>query len=79
MYQLKDEKGRQMKYNPYPKFNAQKVKNTIENGTLVFNYTKDNILTQTFKKVRKAGKIQPKVDSDGNKKILKQKGENIIY
>jgi len=66
-YALKDEKNIQLHYIPHPKFDAQLVKGNIENNTLIYNYTKDNITTQTFKKVRVAGKIQYKKDSNGNK------------
>lgn len=79
MYKFRDESGKQLSYTPHSDFDVQKVKKAVENETLVYNYTKDNVTTQTFKKVRKAGKIQPKVDEDGNKKILERNGQNIVY
>ncbi|WP_299547657.1 type II CRISPR RNA-guided endonuclease Cas9 [Seonamhaeicola sp.] len=80
MYDLKDKIGDQLDYKPHSHFNSQKVKNQIENNTLIFNYKKDNVVTQTFKKVRNAGKIQYKKESNGNKlynQPLMQAGDTI--
>ena len=68
MYQKKDETGKLLRYKPYSGFDAQKLKKSIENETLIYNYVKDNLTTQTFKKVRKAGRIQPKIDTNGKKR-----------
>lgn len=70
-YALKEKSNNQFHFTPHSKFNAQKVKEKINNNTLIYNYTKDNISTQTFKKVRKAGKIQYKKDASGNN-IIKE-------
>ena len=69
MYHLRDTQNKQLQYAPYKDFDAQAIKRKIEEETLVVNYFKDNIITQTFKKVRKAGKIQYKTDGQGNKMI----------
>ncbi len=66
MYHLRDTENKQHKYKPYSNFNAQEIKNTIENKTLIVNYSKNNTTTQTYKKVRKAGKIQYKYDKQSN-------------
>lgn len=79
-YAQKDEKNIQLRYRPYPNFDAQYVKQDIENNTLIYNFTKDNITTQTFKKVRIAGKIQYKKDKKGNKILpepLMSRGDTI--
>jgi len=70
-FALKDETDKQLRYTPYPNFNAQSIKHNIENNTLIYNFTKDNITTQTFKKVRIAGEIQYKRDTNGNKILSK--------
>ena len=69
MYHLRDTQNKQLHYTPNKEFDAQAIKRKIEEETLVVNYYKDNIITQTFKKVRKAGKIQYKTDGQGNKII----------
>lgn len=71
MYHLRDTQNKQLHYSPYKGFDARAIKRTVEAETLVVNYFKDNITTQTFKKVRKAGKIQYKTDEKGNE-IMEQ-------
>lgn len=66
---IEDGKG-QLRLNPpnLENFNPQKIISEIENNTLVVNYTKDTITKQTFKYVRKRGKIQ----------YLKRKGKFML-
>lgn len=66
---MEDGKG-QLRLNPpnLENFNPQKIISEIENNTLVVNYTKDTITKQTFKYVRKRGKIQ----------YLKRKGKYML-
>jgi CRISPR-associated endonuclease Csn1 len=78
-YKSKDEFKKQFHYSPHANFNVQRIKRMIENETLIFNYTKDNVTTQTFKKVRKSGRIVAKKDENGDKIILSKNGENIQY
>jgi len=64
-YALKRKANKQLRYTPHPNFDAQRIKRAIENNTLIYNHTKDNVTSQTFKKVRKAGKIVYKKDKNG--------------
>lgn len=83
--QLEEGKG-QLRINPFgfENFNAQKIISEIDSNTLVVNYSKDTITQQTFKNVRKRGKIQYLkrngeyvLDENQNKIPLKAKGDTI--
>ena len=83
--QLEEGKG-QLRINPFDfeNFNAQKIISEIDSNTLVVNYSKDTITQQTFKNVRKRGKIQYLkrndeylLDENQNKIRLKAKGDTI--
>lgn len=66
-------------------FNSQALINRIENETLIVNYEKDKITEQTYRNVRKRGKLQYLKDeigdyikdNKGNKVLLKSKGASI--
>lgn len=66
MYRKDEKSKKQFRYRPYSNFNAQDVLKAIDESTLIVNYKKDNLLQQTFKKVRKNGKIQYQKDEQGN-------------
>lgn len=57
-YFEEERKGKQFTTKPFKDFHAQKLIKDIENSTLIFNYTKDKIISQTFKKVRKRGVVK---------------------
>ncbi len=87
MYRLAETQGRQYRTNPdgFYNFNAQKLVNDINNNTLIVNYHKDKIIEQTYRYVRKRGKLQYlkdkngkfKLDKDGEKILLKAQGATI--
>lgn len=70
---------------PFKGFSSQAIIQNIENNTLVFNYVNDNILSQTYKNVRKRGRLQYlkddqgrfKLDEKDKKILLKAKGDTI--
>lgn len=70
---------------PFAGFNSQTLIQNIENNTLIVNYENDKILNQTCKNVRKRGKLQYlkdkqgkfKLDENGNKILLKMKGDTV--
>jgi CRISPR-associated endonuclease Csn1 len=66
-YKIRENNNKQFHYIPHKNFDAQKIKKEIETNTLIYNYTKDTLTSQTFKKVRKSGKIQHKKDKNGDK------------
>jgi len=68
----------------FPGFNAQKLIRFIDDNTLIINYYKDKITEQTYRNVRKRGKLQYLtkegkyvLDKNGNKIQLKAKGVTI--
>ena len=86
MYKRIEEGKGQLRINPYgfENFNAQKIISEINANALVENYTKDTITQQTFKNVRKLGKIQYLkrngeyvLDENQNKILLRSKGDTI--
>ena len=77
MYKKAEEENRQFTIKPYPTFNSQKLIDKIEKETLIVNYQKDKILQQTFRKVRKRGKIQYVKDRDENF-VLDPNGQKIV-
>jgi len=86
MYKLEEETGEQYHESPdeFPGFNAQKLIKYIENNTLIVNYQKDKITEQTYRNIRKRGKLQYLkrngkfvLDEKGNKIPLKAKGTTI--
>ncbi len=70
---------------PFAGFNSQTLIQTIENNTLIVNHESDKILNQTYKNVRKRGRLQYlkeeqgkfKLDKNGNKILLKAKGDTV--
>lgn len=70
---------------PFQGFNSQAIIQKIENETLIVNYRKDKILKQTFKNVRKRGKLQYlkdkegkyTLDANGQKILLKANGDTV--
>jgi len=68
-YEHQERREGQYTTSPYPNFNAQVLIKNIEETTLIFNHTKDKIISQTYKKVRKRGKIQK--NEDGTIKWMK--------
>lgn len=70
---------------PFAGFNAQSLIKKIETNTLIFNHESDKILNQTFKNIRKRGRLQYlkdkqgkfKLDESGNKILLKAKGDTV--
>jgi CRISPR-associated endonuclease Csn1 len=70
---------------PFDGFNSQKLIHDIENNTLVVNYENDKILKQSYRNVRKRGKLQYVKnkkgefvrDKNGNKIIKKAKGDTV--
>jgi len=70
---------------PFKGFDAQTIIQNIETNTLIVNYEKEKILKQTFKNVRKRGKLQYlknkqgkfKLDENNNKIPLKAKGDTV--
>lgn len=61
-YKYQEQYKKQFTTQPYSNFDAQKLIREIEDNTLIYNYTKDKIITQTYKKVRKRGVIQKNED-----------------
>jgi len=68
-YEKQERREGQYTTSPYPNFNAQELIRNIEETTLIFNHTKDKIISQTYKKVRKRGEIQK--NKDGSIKWMK--------
>lgn len=70
---------------PFVGFNSQTLIQNIENNTLIVNHESDKILNQTYKNVRKRGKLQYlkdkhgkfRLDENGNKILLKAKGDTV--
>ena len=85
MYETYENEKRQYTTSPFPGFNSQKLIQNIENNTLIVNYENDKILKQTYKNVRKRGRLQYLknkkgkfiLDKDGDKIILKAKGDTV--
>jgi CRISPR-associated endonuclease Csn1 len=85
MYETHEKEKRQYTTLPFPTFNSQKLIQHIDNSTLIVNYEKDKILKETYKNVRKRGKIQYLKDKKGNfvldkddkKILLKATGDTV--
>ncbi len=86
MYELDEKENKQYRANPdgYPDFNAQDLIKYIDSSTLIVNYQKDKITEQTYRNVRKRGKLQYLkrkgkfvLDKNENKIPLKAKGATI--
>lgn len=65
-------------------FNAQKLIKYIDSNTLIVNYEKDKITEQTYRNIRKRGKLQYLkkngeyvLDQNGDRILLKAKGTTI--
>jgi len=69
----------------YINFNAKELIQKIDNSTLIVNFENDKILKETYKNVRKRGKLQFLkdkkgkfvFDKNGNKTLLKTNGDAI--
>ncbi len=68
-YEKQERREGQYRTFPYPNFNAQELISNIEDTTLILNHKKDKIISQTYKKVRKRGKVQK--NEDGSIKWMK--------
>jgi CRISPR-associated endonuclease Csn1 len=85
MYETYENERKQFTTSPYPEFNSQKLINDIENNTLIVNYEKDTIVKETYKTVRKRGRIQYVknkkgefvLDKEGNKIVKVAKGDTV--
>ncbi len=86
LYKSQEEKKPTYHTTPdgFTEFNAQELIDYINNNTLIVNYKKDKITEQTYRNVRKRGKIQYLkkngkyvLDKGGNKIPLKAKGTTI--
>lgn len=87
MYKLDEKEGKQFRADPdgFHNFNAQSLIKTINDNTLIVNYKKDKITEQTYRNVRKRGKLQYLkdkkgnfvLDKNGNKILLKARGASI--
>ena len=83
MYETYENEKRQYTTVPYSEFNSQELIQDIDNNTLIVNYENDKILKKTTKNIRKRGKLQYLkdkkgnfvFDKDGNKILLKAKGD----
>jgi len=77
MYITSENEKRQYTTRPFTGFNSQKLINDIDNNSLIVNYENDKILKQTFKKVRKRGRIQYVKNKEG-KFLLNKNGKKIL-
>lgn len=85
MYKVAETEGRQYTVEPFPYFNSQKTIRDIENNTLIVNYENNKMLKQTYRNVRKRGRLQYLknkngefvYDKDGNKILKKEKGDTL--
>lgn len=85
MYEVYEKQRKQFTISPFPGFNSQTLIQSIENNTLIVNYEKDNILKQTFKNLRKRGRLQYLKDKNGEfirdnkdeKILIKLKGDSV--
>lgn len=62
--------------SPFEGFNSQKLIQDIDNNTLIVNYQNDKILKQTYRNVRKRGRLQY-LNKDGKNIQLKAKGDTV--
>ncbi|HEY4787402.1 MAG TPA: HNH endonuclease domain-containing protein [Bacteroidales bacterium] len=62
---------------PFDGFNSQALIRDIEDSTLIVNYEDDKILKQSYRNVRKRGKLQYLKDTKGNF-VLNKDGEKIL-
>jgi CRISPR-associated endonuclease Csn1 len=76
MYEIYEKEKKQFTTSPFPGFNSQQLINEIESTTLIVNYEKDKILKQTFRNVRKRGRLQYLRGKDG-KLVADENGERI--
>lgn len=82
--QYEDGKG-QYTTTPFDGFNSQQLIQDIDNNTLIVNYENDKILKQSYRNVRRRGKLQYVknkkgefvLDKDQNKIIKKAKGDTV--
>ncbi len=86
MYKLDEKEGKQFRADPdgFHNFNAQSLIDIINAETLIVNYQKDKIIEQTYRNVRKRGKLQYLkrdgkfvLDNNGDKIPLKAQGATI--
>ena len=78
MYEMQENKQGQFIVSPegFDNFDAQQLIDLIDNNTLIVNYQKDKITEQTYRNVRKRGKLQYLKDKNG-KYILDNDNEKI--
>lgn len=85
MYELYEREHKQYTTKPFAGFNSQQLIRDIDNNTLIVNYETDKILKQTYRNVRKRGKLQFVkdkngkfvLDKDGNKIQMKANGDTV--
>lgn len=85
MYEMEEKENKQFTTSPFPGFNSQKLIQDIENNTLIVNYENDKLLKQSYKNVRKRGKLQYLKNKSGEfvsnpqgkKILLKAKGDTV--
>jgi CRISPR-associated endonuclease Csn1 len=77
MYDLQEQKKGQFISKPYEGFDSQRLINQIETNVLVVNYTKDNLLKETRKRVRNRGRLVYLRDKNGNY-LKNEKGDYIV-
>ena len=85
MYEMDENENRQYTTMPFKGFNSQQLIRDIDSNTLVVNYENDKLLKRTYKNVRKRGRLQYLkdkrgklvLDQNGNKIILKAKGDTV--
>ncbi len=78
LYKTQENKLKIKQKNPdgFSNFNAQELIKYIDNNTLIVNYQKDKITEQTYRNVRKRGKLQ--YLKRNGKYVLNEKGDKII-
>lgn len=76
MYETYEKEKKQFTMPPFPGFNSQQLISDIENTILIINYEKDKILKQTFRNVRKRGRLQYLRDKTG--KLILDEDDEVI-
>lgn len=85
MYEQYENGKGQYTTSPFEGFNSQRLIQDIDNNTLIVNYENDKILKQSYRNVRKRGKLQYVknkngefvLDKSGKKIIKKAKGDTV--
>jgi len=76
MYENAESGKGQYTTSPFQGFNSQKLIEDIDNNTLIVNYENENILKQTYRNIRKRGRLQY-LKQDDKKIQLKAKGDTV--